>query len=129
MSEKYILLYGLRNWTWRRIIDGVITENMKEFESGSKKSVDFRHVRLLWYTFLKVVGIQNLDSIPNIKDPEGSSTKAAMYMYSMESFLYKRINKVLREKIEESVITLGPYAALISRIIKKRSDGRSLNKI
>ena len=67
-----------------------------------------------------MVGIQNLDSVPNIEYPEGPDTKAAMYMYSMESFLYIRINKVLREKDNGSVKTLGPYAALISRVIKKR---------
>ena len=76
-----------------------------------------RHIRLLWYTFLEVVGIQNLDKVPDIKDPEGPDTKAAMYMYSMESFLYIRINKVLREKDIRSIKTLGPYAALISRVI------------
>lgn len=42
-------------------------------------------------------------------------------MYSMESFLYRRLNKVVREKNQESIETLGPYAALISRIIKKKS--------
>ena len=63
------------------------------------------------------MGITDFDKIPNIKDPDGPDTIAAMYMYSMESFLYKRINKVVRDKVESSVKTLGPYAALISRII------------
>ena len=112
LSAKYIMLYGLRGWTWRLIIDGIISENMLE-----EKKVDVRHIRLLWYTFLDVVGIKDLDSVPDIRDPEGPDTKAAMYMYSMESFLYKRVNKVVREKDYSSVITLGPYAALISRII------------
>jgi hypothetical protein len=112
LSAKYIMLYGLRGWTWRLIIDGIISENMLE-----EKKVDVRHIRLLWYTFLDVVGIKDLDSVPDIRDPEGQDTKAAMYMYSMESFLYKRINKVLREKDNQSIKTLGPYAALISRVI------------
>ena len=72
---------------------------------------------MLWYTFVKVVGIEDMDSVPNLRDPEGPDTKAAMYMYSMESFLYIRINKVVREKDNQSVKTLGPYAALISRVI------------
>ena len=32
LSDKYILLYGLRKWTWRVIIEGIIAENMLEFE-------------------------------------------------------------------------------------------------
>ena len=96
-----MLLYGLRNWTWKLIIEGIIAENMLEYDKDEKSpKVDERHIRLLWYTFLEVVGIKDLDSIPDIKDPEGPDTKAAMYMYSMESFLYKRINKVVRDKIE-----------------------------
>ena len=88
-----------------------------------------RHVRLLWYTFIEVIGIKNLDSIPDIKDPEGPDTKAAIYMYSMESFLYKRLNIVVRNKLEHSVKTLGPYSALMSRVIKKKSNERNKNKI
>ena len=58
LSDKYILLYGLRNWTWRLIIEGVIDENMQEFQDDSEnKKVDVRHIRLLWYTFLEVVGV------------------------------------------------------------------------
>lgn len=52
-----------------------------------------------------------------------------MYMYSMESFLYKRINKVVRNKHDCSVKTLGPYAALISKVINKRSTESNENRI
>jgi len=120
LSDKYIMVYGLRDWTWRLIIEGIVSENMLEYQSQGnklKKKVDVRHIRLLWFTFLEVVGIKDFDSVPDIRDPQGPDTKAAMYMYSMESFLYIRINKVLREKDDQSVKTLGPYAALISRVI------------
>ena len=30
LSDRYVCLYGLRNWTWRVIIEGIISENMKE---------------------------------------------------------------------------------------------------
>ena len=74
---------------------------MQEFQDDSEnKKVDVRHIRLLWYTFLEVVGVQNVDKVPNIKDPMGPDTKAALYMYSMESFLYKRLNKVVRDKLQ-----------------------------
>ena len=67
--------------------------------------------------------------MPDIKDPYGLDTKAAMYMYSMESFLYKRINRVVRNKDDESVKTLGPYAALISKVIRNRSSSKNENRI
>ena len=42
-----------------------------------------------------------------------------MYMYSMESFLYRRINKVTIDKYAPSVVNLGPFSVLISRVIEK----------
>lgn len=41
-----------------------------------------------------------------------------MYMYSMESFLYRRINKVSIDQYTPSVKNLGPYSVLISKIIE-----------
>ena len=61
----------------------------------------------------------NLDRAPNTNDFDGPDVKAAMYMYSMESFLYKRINKVAIDKDYQSVKTLGPFSVLISKIIEK----------
>ena len=31
-----MLIYGLRRWTWRVIIDGIITENIILFEKGKE---------------------------------------------------------------------------------------------
>lgn len=45
--------------------------------------------------------------------------KTAMYMYSMESFLYKRINKVSVDRYIPSIKNLGPFSVLISRLIEK----------
>ena len=45
--------------------------------------------------------------------------KTAMYMYSMESFLYKRINKVSVDRYTPSIKNLGPFSVLISRLIEK----------
>ena len=117
LSEKYMLIYGLRDWTWRVIIDGVVCENMIYLGGSEKSSIDVRHIRLLWYTFLEVAGIDDLDRVPKIGNPNGPDIKAAMYMYSMESFLYKRINLIQREKVEQSILTLGPYAVALTKII------------
>ena len=31
LSDKYVLLYGLRKWTWRVIRDGIIAANIKVY--------------------------------------------------------------------------------------------------
>ena len=52
-----------------------------------------------------------------------------MYLYSIESFLYKRINEVVRnrvtkdkdDEIDKPIENLGPYAVLISKVINQRT--------
>ena len=78
---------------------------------------------MLWFTFLEVAGIKNLDCVPNLRDDCSPDVKVAMYMYSMESFLYKRINKVSIDRFSPSIKNLGPFSVLISRIIE--NSGRS----
>lgn len=76
-------------------------------------------IKLIWYTFLEIAGIENLDAVPNTNNFDKPDVKAAMYMYSMESFLYKRINKVAIDRFTPSIKNLGPYSVLISRVIEK----------
>ena len=71
---------------------------------------------------MDIAGIKNLDSIPNTRDFDSADVKAAMYMYSMESFLYKRMNKVAIDKFAPSIKTLGPFSVLISKIIEKSNS-------
>lgn len=87
-------------------------------------NLDGRNIELLWYTFINVIGIEDLDRMPfiNSESKNNQDTMATMYIYSMESFLYKRINQVSRNKNCPSVKNLGPYAVLISRIIEQRSS-------
>ena len=124
LSDKYLAEYGLRKWTWRVVIDGIVKENVETFQSelGKTKTVDHSKIELLWYTFLDIAGIKNLDSIPNTRDFDSADVKAAMYMYSMESFLYKRMNKVAIDKFAPSIKTLGPFSVLISKIIEKSNS-------
>ena len=92
---------------------------------GKNDKIDLRNIELLWYSFIEAMGIQDLDTIPSINSESqcGPDTKVAMYIYSMESFLYTRINKVSRERNCPSIQNLGPYAVLISRLIERRCLG------
>ena len=33
LSGKYMLIFGLRNWTWRVIINGIINEHLRVLNS------------------------------------------------------------------------------------------------
>lgn len=114
LSNNYIIQYGLRNWTWQVIIDGIIQANINcaGFDKVSKE-----HIKMMWITFLKIAGIENLQVLPVYKDPHHVHVKVALFMYSMESFLYPMLNRVSREKDTSAIKTIGPFAALLSRII------------
>lgn len=85
---------------------------------------------LIWLTFLKVAGIFDLNRMPVIDDPEHNDVKAIVYLYSMESFLYRRINQISRDKDATVVNNLGPYAVALTRIIKyaEKNKENKLNK-
>lgn len=74
-------------------------------------------IELIWLMFLQVAQITDLNRVPNTSDPNHKDVKAILTLYSMESFLYRRINLIQREKVEQSILTLGPYAVALTRII------------
>jgi hypothetical protein len=73
---------------------------------------------------LKVSGIEDLSLVPNISNPEHTHVKAILLIYSMESFLFKRLNEVSRNKDAASIETLGPYATAFTRIINEVQHNR-----
>lgn len=69
LATNYEREYGLRNWTWQVIIDGIIDEHRLEnfrFEKGMESSItkledkefDMHHIEPLWYAFLDAGDIQ-----------------------------------------------------------------------
>ena len=81
------------------------------------KNVDSKNIELVWLTYFKVAKIVNLKEVPVTSDPDHPHVRAAMYLYSIESFIYKRINKISRDKDTSSIMTLGPFAVVLTRII------------
>ena len=76
-------------------------------------------IKALWYTFISAAGIKDLDAVPETEDPEHIDVKTALFIYSLNSFIFTRINEGSRNKDPDVVKTLGPYAVLLTRIIDK----------
>jgi hypothetical protein len=55
------------------------------------------HIQLIWLAVLKVAKVNDLEKVPNVKNASHPDVKAILFIYSMESFLYNRINKASRE--------------------------------
>ena len=72
---------------------------------------------MLWNTFIQAAGINDLKVFPNTSDPEHPDVKAILFIYTMESFLFKKLNRASREKDASVIKTLGPFAVVISRVI------------
>lgn len=117
MAENYIKIHGLRGWTWESIIKGIIIEHIKSVESQSDKEIEAHHIEILWHSFIQVAGVENLKSVPNTTDPEHFHVKTILFIYSLECFLFKKLNKASRDKDQSVIQTLGPYAVAISKII------------
>jgi hypothetical protein len=53
LSENFIKKNGLRRWTWRRIIRGIIKEHIKSIEQNKdEEKIDKKYVEIIWHTFL-----------------------------------------------------------------------------
>ena len=79
--------------------------------------MDQTHVNLIWDTFVNSVGITDLGQIPNTSNPEHPHVKAILYMYSLDSFLFDRLNQSSRDQDSSAVRTLGPFAVALTKII------------
>lgn len=67
------------------------------------------------------------------KDPYHPITRVLLKIYTMETFLYRNVNKATREKDSSKVKNLGPYATALNYILKgdansKRKDASIKDK-
>ena len=86
--------------------------------------VDSKHVKLIWITFLKAAGVNDFDRVPNTSDPEHPDVKAILFMYSLDSFLFDRLNQSSRDQDSSVVETLGPFAVALTKIINRVERNR-----
>ena len=59
-----------------------------------------------------------------MRDPEHKITQFLLYLHTQETFLYKDLKKASRDKDESKIITLGPYALVLSFILLKRKSSQ-----
>ena len=121
LAENYRKMRGLRNFTWKKLMDGIILEHKRFIRSNrSYHRMNDHNINLLWVTFFKVAGIQDSDlkKVPVCDEPEHPHVKTIIFVYSLESFLFSEINRSSREKDVGAVDTLGPFAVAISNIIE-----------
>ena len=126
LDQNYIRLYGLRNWTWQVIIDGIISEHLIQIERGGDDEIDAKYITLIWQMVLETAGIEDLNKVPSLTDPDHKDVKIILVIYSLESFLFKRLNQSCRDQDTSAIKTLGPFAVALTKIINhiqsKRKD-------
>lgn len=54
----------------------------------------------------------------DLSDPENPIVIFMLYIYSLETFLYRILNEASRKKIEQCIPTLGPYSLILGTILK-----------
>lgn len=72
LEQNYVRIKGLRNWTWKTIVEGIIDEHLNQIKMKGEESeqINAKYVGLIWHTFLRLAGITNLRVVPNVRDPE-----------------------------------------------------------
>jgi hypothetical protein len=56
-------------------------------------------------------------------------TKFILYLHTLETFLYKDLKTASREKDESKIMTLGPYALVLSYILSSTDYSNQSQKI
>jgi hypothetical protein len=54
----------------------------------------------------------------DLSDPENPIVVFILYIYSLETFLYRILNEASRKKIDQCIPTLGPYCLILGTILK-----------
>ena len=70
------------------------------------------------------MGIHDLQKKPECNDIEHPHVKTILFMYSLESFLFKKINLSSRERDLSVIKNLGPYAVALTRTINNVQKNR-----
>ena len=118
LAQNYTRKKGLRKWTWRVIIEGIKSEHIHHIKKEGKKSeLDASFVNIIWDLILKFGGVIDLDKVPELTDPNHRDVKLILTIYSLESFLFKRVNECCRLQETSVIDTLGPYSVALTKVI------------
>ena len=64
-----------------------------------------------------------------LSNPDHNVTKHMLYLYSMESFIYEKLNRASRQKDKSKIQYYGAFAAVLSYIIYSANQNRKSQKI
>ena len=78
----------------------------------------------MWVTYLRAAEIVELDRCPVTDDACHKDVKTLLKLYTMESFLYKTLNRACRDKDTAVIDTLGPFAHALMSIIDEANVNR-----
>ena len=117
LDENYKRIYGLRNWTWKTIMLVIRNEHLQYIKEKGDSELDAEYVHIIWDMFLKFGGVLDDNRVPVTNDPEHNDVMLLLNLYSLDSFIFSRLNEGIREKKVECIANLGPFAVGISRMI------------
>ena len=78
---------------------------------------------------MRLSGITDFDRVPLLEDPESNDVKVILVIYSLESFLFRRLNQCCRDQDTAVLNTLGPFAVALTKIINRVQANRTFDKI
>lgn len=65
LEQNYLRIHGLRDWTWIKIINGIIKQHQKEIENkGEASEIDEKFISLIWMTIFELSGINDFKKVP-----------------------------------------------------------------
>ena len=140
-KRRMILIMFQRNIPYfpslREIRDELIQAQINEITLDCKSWQDrmsFKQLKSMyssnWERVFELGDFGNLEKplTPEIlQDPSHKITAHILYLYSMESFIYREINKASRQKDRSKIKFYGAYAAALSYIINTANKQRGRN--
>jgi hypothetical protein len=64
-----------------------------------------------------------------LEDKSHKITKFILYLHTLESFLYKELKHASRNKDEDKIMSLGPYALVLTYILNKSNQIKENERI
>lgn len=123
--------------TPRQVLFGILEEHLEQLRQKTKLSKNpetskelkeaHENVCDIWNTMWKIAQIQQNDTPihpSTLHDPSANITQLILYIFSLETFVYKVVVEATRNKDMSKAKTLGPFARVLSEIILKSACNR-----
>ena len=94
-------------WHTQDGIQQLTTQQQTDSRNNTKSAME-----LMWQLLKLTNDVELTEHM--LADANHDVTKAVMYLYSMETFIYTAINRASREQDKTKIETLGPYAVLLT---------------